>query len=100
MKADSGRRNPAMTSNKEVLPAPDGPKIVVTLLFTSRSSSSVIEVNSSLMLLKINMISDLSPPHQRRAGPNRGECQRGGDRQKNKGMFVVAELNGLENCQG
>src|SRR5215510_11554181 len=99
MKAEAGRLNPAITSNNEVLPPPDGPKTVVTLWFASRSSSSRNEAKWAMTFLRTSPISDLSVSQQPGAAPNCSERQSRGNSQQNKRMLILAQLNGLKNCQ-
>jgi hypothetical protein len=57
MNADLGLRKPATRSSNEVFPAPEGPKITVTRLRISTSTSSVKDASGTEMFLSNKVMS-------------------------------------------
>src|SRR5450432_1987180 len=95
--ADCARRNPAMRSSSEVLPAPDGPKIAVTRLRISTSISSAKCASGNEMFFSSRSTSFPFPAQQKFAEPDRCEREHHRHAQQAEGMPVFAELHVLKN---
>src|SRR6185437_2759385 len=88
---------PATRSSREVLPAPDGPKMAVTRPRISTSTSSVNGVRGREIFFSNRLISTLSPAYHPFAGPDRDKCQHHGNSKQSKGVGIPAELHRLKN---
>src|SRR5271163_1864994 len=98
MKARSGVRNPAITSNREVLPAPDGPKSTVTRRGISRFTSRANRASGREMFFSSNMLFPL-PAKQKFTAPHRGKSQYHRNAHQTVSRRILPQLDILENRQ-
>src|SRR5437867_9461749 len=97
MNADLGRRTPEIRSSNEVLPAPDGPKMAVMRLSTSRLTSRQKSAKGRNTFLRTNFISTVPPAQDPFAGPDGDEGQGDGEAQQSKSPRVLPQLHRLKN---
>src|SRR6266705_6881171 len=95
--ADLAWRSPATRSSREVLPAPDGPKMAVMRPCISTSTSSVNGASGREMFLRSRLTSAFSAAYQPFAPPHRCKRKHHRHAEQTEGVGVLAELHRLEN---
>src|SRR5664280_1099270 len=105
MKAERGWRRPAIRSSKEVLPAPEGPKMPVTGFRISASTWSSKWARANRMFFNRSCIRlfgggrTLFSTDKPFATPDRDKGERDGNCEQLKGAVIISELDGIEDGQ-